>query len=76
MNPASDIIGAERFVAEPRTYRVEYNRDLRLGARFHWRLYAYGGGHWCMSNGHAASFSSETEAHGAGKRWLTEGKIR
>lgn len=58
--------------AQPRTYRVEFHPDLRPGFDLHWRLYAYGPGHWCI--GGYAAFKSETEAHGCGRKWLREGR--
>lgn len=59
--------------AAARRYSVRYQRDLR-GTGLDWRLYAYGPGHWCVANGHAGSFRSETEAHSEGRRWVSEGR--
>lgn len=57
-----------------RSYRVEHHIDHRPESPFHWRLYTYGPGHWCVSRGHSGSFSTEAEAEQAGAEWVRTGR--
>lgn len=55
-----------------RSFTVAYHRDL-TGGCLDWRLYAYGLGHWCVSNGHSGSFRTEAEAVKHGEAWVATG---
>jgi hypothetical protein len=62
------------YIPTPRSYRVEYRRDLRPLSAFDWSCLIYGDGHWCTANGHRWEFRTEAEAKAAGECWVLHGR--
>ena len=58
----------------PRTYRVEFSRDLRPHAGLHWKLIYSGDGHWCRADNHMHRYETQERAEEIGRLWLATGR--
>lgn len=60
----------------PRTYRVEFSRDLRPDAGLHWKLIYSGDGHWCAADNHMHRYATEQRAEEVGRLWVSTGRTQ